>query len=457
MPIYNRGDGIMVVRKASAMLNAQDDNGLLVGKWDDDYSMGTAPTLWTGSVKILLQYANTGIPICYAQCWVFAGVFNTWNQVRHSIWNYHCWNEVNMTRPDLPQGLGGWQVVDGTPQETSDGHFRCGPASVNAIKEGLLCHPFDSGFVFAEVNSDLVCKKRDRYGTLTPFRVDTTHIGLAMYTKGIGSDAPHNVTHNYKYREGSAEDKITMDRAEEYGCERDHSDYPVSELSVTMKTGEVSLGHDFDLVLQFENQGTDSKEVQAHLAGEVVFYTGVIASTFKYDSFSVTVPAGQTEHVVRITYLEYKAHLGSQLSLHFMLTGQADDQSLSAFTVIQLLTPPLVLTVSGITQIQQEMFVTCDFTNPFDFDLEGVQMVMEGPGLMSERTRQYDKISSQSSISWKENFIPRLAGPRRLMAALACKSLCQVSGIVDINIAPLGEATEPNPAYYVQPPPENHY
>ncbi|KAM3860791.1 coagulation factor XIII A chain-like [Diretmus argenteus] len=188
MPIYNRGDGIMVVRKASDMLNAQDDNGLLVGKWDDDYSMGTAPTLWTGSVKILLQYANTGIPICYAQCWVFAGVFNTFlrcigipsrvitnfnsahdntgnlktdlifkpdgspdrSATRDSIWNYHCWNEVNMTRPDLPQGLGGWQVVDGTPQETSDGHFRCGPASVNAIKEGLLCHPFDSGFVFAE-------------------------------------------------------------------------------------------------------------------------------------------------------------------------------------------------------------------------------------------------------------------------------------------------------------------
>lgn len=24
-------------------------------------------------------------------------------------------------RPDLPPGLGGWQVVDATPQETSDG------------------------------------------------------------------------------------------------------------------------------------------------------------------------------------------------------------------------------------------------------------------------------------------------------------------------------------------------
>lgn len=35
--------------------------------------------------------------------------------------NYHCWNECYMTRPDLPAGFGGWQVVDATPQETSDG------------------------------------------------------------------------------------------------------------------------------------------------------------------------------------------------------------------------------------------------------------------------------------------------------------------------------------------------
>lgn len=87
-----------------------------------------------------------------------------------------------MTRPDLPAGFGGWQVVDATPQETSDGTlflstiladlqigkrnlgtpnppsfsltglYRCGPASVQAIKHGELCYPFDAGFVFAEVS-----------------------------------------------------------------------------------------------------------------------------------------------------------------------------------------------------------------------------------------------------------------------------------------------------------------
>ncbi|KAJ8303414.1 hypothetical protein KUTeg_019810 [Tegillarca granosa] len=38
-----------------------------------------------------------------------------------SVWNFHLWNDVWMARPDLPDGYGGWQAIDGTPQERSDG------------------------------------------------------------------------------------------------------------------------------------------------------------------------------------------------------------------------------------------------------------------------------------------------------------------------------------------------
>ena len=39
-----------------------------------------------------------------------------------SIWNFHVWNDVWMARPDLPRGYGGWQAIDATPQEASDGN-----------------------------------------------------------------------------------------------------------------------------------------------------------------------------------------------------------------------------------------------------------------------------------------------------------------------------------------------
>lgn len=61
-----------------------------------------------------------------------------------------------MARPDLPPGHGGWQAVDSTPQETSQGTFRCGPASVNAIRSGQVYLKHDTPFVFAEVSAQNV-------------------------------------------------------------------------------------------------------------------------------------------------------------------------------------------------------------------------------------------------------------------------------------------------------------
>ena len=57
-------------------------------------------------------------------------------------------------------GYDGWQVVDATPQEASDVAdstvigktlMQCGPAPVQAIKEGSINIGYDTAFVFSEV------------------------------------------------------------------------------------------------------------------------------------------------------------------------------------------------------------------------------------------------------------------------------------------------------------------
>lgn len=56
-----------------------------------------------------------------------------------------------------------------------------------------------------QVNSDVVYYKKDKYGNMTPFNVDTTYIGLCLYTKAIGSTYPLDITITYKYPEGNVE------------------------------------------------------------------------------------------------------------------------------------------------------------------------------------------------------------------------------------------------------------
>ncbi|XP_068160153.1 coagulation factor XIII A chain-like [Antennarius striatus] len=475
MPIIDRGNVVKVIRIGSAMMNSQDDNGVLVGNWSDDYSLGVAPTTWTGSVKILQSYANSGVPVCFAQCWVYAGVFNTFlrclgvpsrvvtnfnsahdntgnlktdlifrpdgtmdrRHTRDSIWNYHCWNEVCIRRNDLPPGFGGWQVVDATPQETSDGFYRLGPASVAAIKEGLICHPFDSGFVFAEVNSDIVFHVRDRYGTLTPFQVNSTYVGRGLYTKAIGGTEPTEITENYKYPEGSPADDRAMARAEEYDCVRDHSILTDAQLVVTISIEPAHVGQDVRLLVDFQNQAGVARSVSAHLTGTVVFYTGVVTTQFKHHAFSVSLPPYETERVpFTVTPGEYLPQLGSQLALQFVVTGQADGQSVSAIQVVELMCPELAMTVTGMPQVKQPMFAMVTFTNPLSIQLNDVTIAMEGSGLMAPTSHSYSSVAAGARVTWKEPFSPRLAGRRCLTALMDCQNLKQVFGYICFNVMP---------------------
>ncbi|XP_057244006.1 protein-glutamine gamma-glutamyltransferase K-like [Malurus melanocephalus] len=240
MPHSARGDPIMVSRVVSAMVNSLDDSGVLVGNWTGDYSQGTNPSAWAGSVGILRRFLSSGAPVRYGQCWVFAGVVTTvlrclglptrtvtnYNSAHDtdtslttdiyldesmrplerlntdSVWNFHVWNDCWMKRPDLPEGYDGWQVVDATPQETSSGLFCCGPCSVKAVKNGEVFLKYDTPFVFAEVNSDKVYWQRQAHGGFTVVHVEEGAIGRRISTLAAGSAARVDITDQYKHPEG---------------------------------------------------------------------------------------------------------------------------------------------------------------------------------------------------------------------------------------------------------------
>ncbi|KAJ8865859.1 hypothetical protein PR048_033382 [Dryococelus australis] len=130
--------------------------------------------------------------------------------------NFHVWNEVWMDRPDmLPAGAyGGWQAIDATPQEISDNMFRCGPASVTAIRQGEVQLSYDNAFVYSEVNADKVFWRYT--GPTQPLKLlrkDVLGIGQLISTKGVGSWKREDITDNYKYPEKSDEERAAMLKA----------------------------------------------------------------------------------------------------------------------------------------------------------------------------------------------------------------------------------------------------
>lgn len=68
---------VVISYLAVLQVNANDDRGVIIGRWDGEYSDGKSPSSWTGSVSILDQYEKSGAAVKYGQCWVFSGVLTT--------------------------------------------------------------------------------------------------------------------------------------------------------------------------------------------------------------------------------------------------------------------------------------------------------------------------------------------------------------------------------------------
>ncbi|XP_056122081.1 transglutaminase 5, like [Rhinichthys klamathensis goyatoka] len=449
--LLNRSSPVYISRVISAMVNCQDDKGVLMGNWSGKYSDGVNPSTWSGSADVLRTWAETQFsPVRYGQCWVFAAVmctvmralgiptrvitnFNSAHDTnknmvieeyysekgeklsigRDSVWNFHVWVESWMKRPDLDGGYDGWQVLDPTPQEMSAGTYRCGPAAVKAVHEQKVNAPYDVPFVYAEVNAD-VHRMIIRDGKILATSVDKDTVGALICTKRPGpAMLMQDITSEYK----------TEMVRKPFMFSSDGKSFPqgVGVSLQLLKAPVVGENLSFNVIIT--NNMAIPKLLRKHVSAQNKEYNRNPTGSFWEAHDDLKIGPCETVTVKHeISFNKYMLNEAMEdylVNLAVVIEDVKSQERVLASEEFNISSPALNIQIqneySVIINTQQVATVT--FTNPFNVAVSG-DLVVVGSGLLEEKVQMRLTLQPRETMRRPIRFIPRMTGAKMLHASL---------------------------------------
>ncbi|NWX52175.1 EPB42 protein, partial [Steatornis caripensis] len=488
-----RKNPIYICRTVAAMLNCDEFRGILTKCGTGQCYNGTPPSKWLGSSPILRQWvASQCKPVSYGQCWVFAAVMCTvlrclgiptrvvtgftWAHDTNSsltvheyygedgtlltqdksarVWTFHVWNECWMARADLLPEYSGWQALDATCQEKSKGPSFCGPAPVQAIKEGDTEVDYDVCYFFAAINAKCQVWIQKADDTLKPALGGTKYTGNNISTKSVGSERCEDITHNYKHPEGSLQEKEVLDKAyrkikklettngsteTQFSSIPTALDEPVNLFIQLQSNSSLLLGQDVPLSIEVFNHSGGEKATHMVVVAQSLHYNGVPITQLWKEEFHFILKSNEANNLqVFVPYSRYRKELGENhlLRLTAMLRDQDSFYIYFAQEEISICDPPLTIEFPENMVQYQPSTAKISLVNPLTEPLEKCVIVVEGRGLIyRQRKYRLGSVQPKSIQQLQIPFTPTQAGPRRLTAHLTCLQLQNLKSYKTIDIA----------------------
>ncbi|KAJ8400572.1 hypothetical protein AAFF_G00393410 [Aldrovandia affinis] len=471
-----RADPVYLSRVVCAMINCEDDRGILKGNWSGDYRDGVHPSQWTGSADILKKWAKSQFnPVHYGQCWVFAAVMCTVMRVlgipsrvvtnfnsahdtnanlvieefydemgkklhksQDSIWNFHVWVECWMARSDLGSGFDGWQVLDPTPQERSEGIYCCGPSPVRGIKERRLDLIYDIPFVYAEVNADVhtVIVKN---GRVLSQSVDKERVGAIICTKSLGSNLPQDVTDTYKYPRAPMRTNETMSTR----TRRSNSRLGVNNsfaVSLSLHKAPVA-GETIFFSVTVTNKDNVPKTLKEHVNAQAKEFNSSPLDTF-WEAHNILqiAPYGVKIITHQIPHSSYEQMLlgDSLVNLAVVMQDLGSHERVLATEEFNIPNPQISIQVADDDSIltKKEHDARLVFRNPYHVAVSGVMTVM-GAGLLEGKVQSNVYLQPGDVMEETITFTPKKAGTKMLQASLVfTNSPVVIRGFLTVCVKP---------------------
>ncbi|XP_064160069.1 protein-glutamine gamma-glutamyltransferase 2-like isoform X4 [Anguilla rostrata] len=395
-----RCNPIYVSRVVSAMINSNDDRGVLQGNWSIFFWGGVSPMHWNGSLDILRKWKESDYhPVKYGQCWVFGGVMCT---------GVHC----------------------------------CGPAAVKAVHEGHTELKYDLPFVFAEVNADRVNWKIMADGSQKRILLDTKLVGQNISTKSVGSDERLDITANYKYPEGTEKEreafKEAVKRSEKLREPEPAPVPPPPKISVKIEEhSKLINGTDIDLVIRL--QSPTPRDVVLHVNAQVMLYNSVLESDVCSEEQEVQLLTNEELTVpFQIPFSKYGSHIQENKSIKVTAVANDKEHTEEVYLAekdIVLENPPFSITVIGNPVQLKNLQAEINFDNPLPEALTNCSIKVSGSGLLRDPVEtRFLSVGPGQQARVIVAFTPYRIGPKKLMANLNCDQFRDIQTSCKIHV-----------------------
>ncbi|NXS77515.1 EPB42 protein, partial [Erpornis zantholeuca] len=487
-----RKDPVHICRAVAAMMNCNELRSLTEFE-PGQHSNGIPPSKWLGSSAILRQWIASKLqPVHFGQCWVLAAVLCsvlrclgiptrvvtgfTWAHNTKSslsvdeyydedgtlltqdntahVWTFHVWNECWMARRDLLPEYSGWQALDATCQEKNKGPSFCGPAPVHAIKEGDTQVDYDVCYFFAAINAKCQVWIHKADDTLRPAFGGTKYTGNNISTKSVGSERCEDITHNYKYPEGSLQEKKVLDKAYRNMKEIETTisssttefitiptalEEPVNLFIHLQSNSSLQLGQDITLSIEVSNHSGGEKATHLVVGIQALHYNGVPIAQLWKEEFHFNLQSNSVNNLqVSVPYTWFGKELGENhlLRLTAVLRDEDSFYMYLAQEDISICDSPLTIEFPENMVQYEPSTAKISLQNPLMEPLEQCVIALTGRGLIyRQRNYRLGSVQAKSTQELQIPFTPTQAGPRRLTARLTCLQLQNLKTYRTTNIA----------------------
>ncbi|PNI94598.1 EPB42 isoform 6 [Pan troglodytes] len=283
-------------------------------------------------------------------------------------------------------------------------------------------------------------------GTLELTDSNTKYVGNNISTKGVGSDRCEDITQNYKYPEGSLQEKEVLERVEKEKMEREKDNgirppslETASPLYLLLKApSSLPLRGDAQISVTLVNHSEQEKAVQLAIGVQAVHYNGVLAAKLWRKKLHLTLSANLEKIItIGVFFSDFERNPPENTFLRLTAMATHSESNLSCFAQedIAICRPHLAIKMPEKAEQYQPLTASVSLQNSLDAPMEDCVISILGRGLIHrERSYRFHSVWPENTMCGKFQFTPTHVGLQRLTVEVDCNMFQNLTNYKSVTV-----------------------